>query len=164
MTSGRARHRRVWRIVLSAMVLPVLQWSVLAGVLAQDHEAAFDADLERIARETAVLRELPPLDDVDDVVLSAGELLAMMPQLMAEEIDPAEIEAQARALAALGLIPEGLDLFDLTVRMMGEQAMGFYDPLTDEMIVVAAAPGDLGIGEYFSAHEIVHALQDAHLD
>jgi hypothetical protein len=160
------------RLTLGALIRAALLVGALAligssgavGILAQETDAAFEAELERIARETAALRELPPLDDVDDVVLTAEELRAMMPDLMAEEMDPDQLAAQARALAALGLIPEGLDLLDLTVRMMGEQAMGFYDPLTDEMIVVAAAPGDLGIGEYFYAHEIGHALQDAHLD
>lgn len=148
----------------AGLLAAVLIAGGVASSLAQSGDATFAAELERIARETAELRELPPLADVDDVVLSGDELLAMMPALLAEEIDPAEAEEQSRALAALGLIPEEIDLFDLAVRMLGEQAMGFYDPLTDEMIVVAEGEGDLGIGEYFYAHEIVHALQDAYLD
>jgi hypothetical protein len=150
--------------VQATLLTAILIAGGVAGSLAQSDDAAFEADLARIARETAAVRELPPLDHVADVVISAEEMWAMMPDMMAEEIAPADAEAQARALAALGLIPEGIDLFDLAVRMMGEQAMGFYDPLTDEMIVVAAGEGELGIGEYFYAHEIVHALQDAHLD
>ena len=164
MRFARTPHTPFARIVSLALVLGVAIWGPIATGLAQTEDAAITAELERIARETAALRQLPPLANVNDVVLSADEMLAMMPELMAQDVDPSEIEAQARALAALGLIPAGLDLFDLTVRMMGEQAMGFYDPLTDEMIVVAADQRDLGIGEYFYAHEIVHTLQDAHLD
>jgi hypothetical protein len=48
------------------------------------------------------------------------------------------------------------------VRLLGEQVAGFYDPLTDEMIVVA--DGDFGAEAYYYAHEVVHALQDAYLD
>lgn len=129
---------------------------------ARGQDADLDVELDRIARETAAIRELPPLESVDDVMLSRDELLALMPELIAEESDPTELAAESRALAALGLLPAGLDLLDLTVRLMGEQAAGFYDPITDEMIVVSG--GDFGAEEYFYAHEIVHALQDAHLD
>ncbi len=129
-------------------------------VAAQD--AALTATLDRIALETAELRELPPLDGIDDVLLTRDELLAMMPELIAEESDPAELEAETRALVALGLLPEGTDLLDLTIRLMGDQAAGFYDPLTDEMFVLA--DGEFDGEEYYYSHEIVHALQDAHLD
>jgi hypothetical protein len=86
----------------------------------------------------------------------------MMPELIEEEIDAEDAAAQSRSLAALGLIPQGINLFDLTVRLMGEQAAGFYDPLTDEMLVLF--DGNLGVTEYFYSHEVIHALQDAHLD
>ena len=134
------------------------------GTLAQDQgeEVAVEADLDRIARETADLRGLPPLAEIDDVLVSQDELLAMMPKLIAEEFDAEAAAAQSRSLAALGLIPEGVDLFDLTMRLMGEQAAGFYDPITDEMLVLF--DGDLGVTEYFYSHEVIHALQDAHLD
>lgn len=131
-------------------------------VLAQTPTADLEPALDRIARETAAIRELPPLDDIDDVLLTQDELVAMMPGLLATDIDPEEIVAESRALAALGLIPPDLDLLDLMTRLLGEQAAGFYDPLTDEMIVVAQ--GDFDAEEYFYSHEVVHALQDAHLD
>jgi len=91
----------------------------------QSEDTALEAELERIARETAALRELPALQEVDDVVISRDDLLAMMPEVMAQEIDVEQAEADARAHAALGLLPEGLDLLDLAVGVMGEQAMGF---------------------------------------
>jgi hypothetical protein len=150
--------------------LALLLGTALGGSLPAIAQDANDANLEpelaanldRIARETAALRELPPLKEIDDVLLSPDELLATMPTLISEESDPEELAAQSRSLAALGLIPEGVDLLDLTIRLMGEQAAGYYDPITDEMIVVA--DGDFGAEEYFYAHEIIHALQDAHLD
>ena len=150
--------------VLLAIVLSFTTSGAAGGALAQDQEeeVALEADLDRIARETAALRELPPLDEIDDVLVSQDELLAMMPVLIAEEVDAEDAAAQSRSLAALGLIPEGINLLDLTVRLMGEQAAGFYDPLTDEMLVLY--DGNLGVTEYFYSHEVIHALQDAHLD
>jgi hypothetical protein len=149
---------------LITIVLSFTASGATGGTLAQDQgdEVGLETDLDRIARETADLRGLPPLAEIDDVLVSQDELLAMMPELIAEEIDSEDAAAQSRSLAALGLIPEGVDLLDLTVRLMGEQAAGFYDPITDEMLVLF--DGDLGVTEYFYSHEVIHALQDAHLD
>ncbi|MFN8591703.1 MAG: hypothetical protein U0031_09615 [Thermomicrobiales bacterium] len=135
---------------------------LVAPVVAQD--AALESELDRIAKETAEIRGLPPLAEIDDVFVTRDQLLAMMPGMIAEDLDPAEAKAQARALIALGLLPEGTDLYDLTVRLLGEQAAGFYDPRTDEMLVVSEGSDELGGEEYFYSHEVVHALQDANLD
>ncbi len=162
----RPAHAR-WSRIRGVAIICAIAGVVLAlpdGGHSQTEDAALELELERIARETAALRELPALQEIDDVVFSRDELLAMMPEVMAQEIDVEQAAAEARAYAALGLLPEGLDLLDLAVGVMGEQAMGFYDPLTDEMMVVTESPDSLGAGEYFYAHEIVHALQDAHLD
>ena len=152
------------RIALFATALLVMVGSGGGGALGQTADPAIEAELASIARETAALRELPPLERIDDVLMSREALQAMLPALIAQDLDPAEAEADARSLAAMGLIPEGIDLVDLSVRLMGEQAAGFYDPLTDEMLVVFEGEGELGIARYFYAHEIVHALQDAYLD
>jgi hypothetical protein len=133
-----------------------------AADTALELERDLEANLDRIAQETAELRELPPLAEINDVLISQDELLAMMPELIAEEITPEEAAAQSRSLAALGLIPAGTDLLDLTVRLMSEQVAGYYDPLSDEMRVLF--DGNPGLTEYFYAHEVIHALQDAYLD
>ena len=161
--------RKPLRQLVSAALLTIalsLTTSAALSALAQDAvdepTRELEGELDRIARETAEIRGLPPLAEIDDVLVSQDEMVAMMPELIAEEIVPADALAQARSLAALGLIPEGIDLLDLTTRLMGEQAAGFYDPLTDEMLVLF--DGNLGVTEYFYSHEVIHALQDAHLD
>jgi hypothetical protein len=156
------------RTALLTIALAVTSSAAIGDTFAQDEDAEtaleleLEADLDRIARETAELRELPPLAEIDDVLVSQDELLAMIPQLIAEEMTPEEAVAQSRSLAALGLIPAGTDLLDLTVRLMSEQAAGFYDPISDEMLVLF--DGNPGLTEYFYAHEVIHALQDAYLD
>jgi hypothetical protein len=152
------------RTALLTIALAVTSFGATAHALAQDEDAEIDleANLDRVAHETAEQRELPPLADIDDVLVSQDELLAMMPELIAEEMPPEEATAQSRSLTALGLIPAGTDLLDLTVRLMGEQVAGFYDPLSDEMLVLF--DGNPGLTEYFYSHEVIHALQDAYLD
>lgn len=157
----RTARKALTQLVIVAALLG-FSASTLVPPLTVAQDAALTATLDRIAQDTAELRELPPLDGIDDVLLSHDELLTMMPELIAEEIDPQEVRAETRALVALGLLPEGTDLLDLTIRLMGEQAAGFYDPLTDEMFVLA--DGEFDAEAYYYAHEIVHALQDAHLD
>ena len=158
------------RAALLTIALVATTCGASGDAFAQDEDAEtalelerdLEADLDRIAQETAELRELPPLAEIDDVLISQDELLARMPELIAEEITPEEAAAQSRSLAALGLIPAGTDLLDLTVRLMSEQVAGYYDPLSDEMLVLF--DGNPGLTEYFYAHEVIHALQDAHLD
>lgn len=157
----RPHHFRVTALSF-ALVLAIATVGFPVLTSAQTPTAEFEANLDRIARDTAAIRELPPLDTIDDVLLTQTELLAMMPELLATDLDPADIEGESRALAALGMIPANLDLLDLMTRLLGEQAAGFYDPLTGEMIVIA--DGDFDAEAYFYSHEVVHALQDAHLD
>ena len=145
------------------LLVIVLAW-LLAFHPARAQDATLGAELERIARETAAIRGLPPLTDLDDVLLSRDELLVRLPQLIAQDIDAEDAAAQSRSLAALGLLPDGTDLYDLTLRLIGEQAAGYYDPITDEMIVITDGDAELGAEEYFYAHENVHPLQDAHPD
>ncbi len=148
-------------VLVSALVASLL--APLSLVASADDDR-LEPELDRIATETANLRELPPLAEIDDVVITRAELEAMLPSLIAEDLEPEEVEADARALAALGLIPEGLDLVELDVKLLGEQAAGFYDPIKDEMFVISDNGDDLGAAEYFYSHEVVHALQDAYLD
>jgi hypothetical protein len=164
MTTRRGFVLSLARTALLPILLVVMTAGAIGGAVAQDDdvEAGLEANLDRIARETAEIRELPPLPEIDDVLVTQDELRAMMPALIAEEIDPEGAAAQSRSLAALGLIPAGTDLLDLTVRLMSEQAAGFYDPLDDEMLVLF--DGNPSLTEYFYAHEVIHALQDAHLD
>ena len=150
----------------AALMALVLTAGAIPGAQAQDAtplpNPALARQLGGIATETAEIRALEPLPEIDDVVLTRPELVQRLPDMISEELDPAELEDATRALMALGLLPEGSDLLDLTIRLLGEQVAGFYDPRTDEMIVVA--DGEFGAEAYYYAHEVVHALQDAYLD
>src|SRR4051794_39760565 len=149
-------------VVLAGTLITTLVAPLSFVAAAEDDR--LEPEFDRIATETATLRELPPLAEIDDVVITRAELEAMLPSLIAEDLDPEEVKAEARALAALGLIPGGLDLLDLDEKLLGEQAAGFYDPIKHEMFVVSDNGDKLGAAEYFYSHEVVHALQDAYLD
>ncbi|MFM8593138.1 MAG: hypothetical protein ACKOCK_01945 [Chloroflexota bacterium] len=140
----------------AAAILMLFPQSVLADEL--------EAKRDRIAAETAVLRMLPPLDEIDDALISTDELRERMPALIARDYPEAEALADQRILVALGLIPADYQLLQAYLDLLVSQVAGFYDPVTDEMYVISDT-GDFGGEDQFTyAHETVHALQDAAFD
>lgn len=158
----RRRSPSAWRASLAALTLATGLTGLAHAQEATPVDPALEQRLAEIARETAALRGLDPLDDIDDVVLTRAELQQRLPAILAQDLDPAELAAATRALVAIGLLPEGSDLQQLTLDLLGDQVAGFYDPLTDEMYVVR--DGAFSAEAYYYAHEVVHALQDAYLD
>lgn len=73
------------------------------------------------------------------------------------ELPPDELERLTLAYRLFGLIPDTLDLGKLFLDLYTEQIVGFYDPITDSLYVVAGA-ADLEV-RLIVAHELVHALQ-----
>jgi hypothetical protein len=73
------------------------------------------------------------------------------------ELPPEELERLSLAYRLFGLIPDTLDLGKLFLDLYTEQIVGFYDPITDSLYVVAGA-ADLEV-RLIVAHELVHALQ-----
>jgi hypothetical protein len=91
------------------------------------------------------------------------------------QIDDEELEHARVFYVAIGLLPEGLDVRALLLRVMGEQIVGFYDPERGTMVMREDVARDLralrsagrSIEGSESAmvlvHEYVHALQDQDL-
>ena len=72
------------------------------------------------------------------------------------------IEHDQRALAQLGLLPEGTNLLESLLDLLEEQAGGYYDPETDTFYVLDDIPD--GTAPILIAHELTHALDDQHFD
>lgn len=79
-----------------------------------------------------------------------------------EEMPPEELNGIRSAYAALGLVPDTLNLERLLLDLYTEQVAGFYDPKTEAFYMVEGTPPDLLRPTL--AHELVHALQDQHTD
>ena len=67
-------------------------------------------------------------------------------------------------MVALGLIPEGTDLFGTTLEEQASGIVGYYDPDTKEMVLISDSGGSDALAQITYAHEFVHALQDQHFD
>ncbi len=63
----------------------------------------------------------------------------------------------------LGLLPPGFDLLASVLDLLEEQALGYYDPGSDQLTMVegqASSP----LAPMLVAHELTHALDDQHFD
>ena len=79
------------------------------------------------------------------------------------ETTPAEqLRGEEAAYKLFGLIPDSMDLRRFLLELLTEQIVGYYDPATKVLYVVADAPADItGIT---ITHELVHALQDQYVN
>jgi hypothetical protein len=119
-----------------------------------------------IAEEMASIRRLELLEPLNIEVQSRDQLREFLVNDMAVNYPEADQEADLRTMVVFGLIEPGTDLGDLQVDLLGDQILGYYDPETDEMVVVLTNDGEelSAIDEITFAHETVHALQDQHFD
>lgn len=72
-----------------------------------------------------------------------------------------QVAGQEAVYRVLGMIPDTLDLSKLLQRLLEEQIVGYYDPVTKVLYVVDGAP-ELLLKQTVS-HELVHALQDQYV-
>lgn len=127
--------------------------------------AAQNTEYERITQEMAELRDLELLEPLDIEMQTRAELREWL--LESAEGAPVEEEEYAeRVLTFLGFIEPDTDISELETAILGEQIAGYYDPETNEMVVVRSNEGDelSANDELTFAHEAVHALQDQHFD
>lgn len=169
-----ARRRRL--TVFVAMLLASLPGAGCDGAQQADVPGARDSaavtdsgsppDLAAIARELMPrLERLSGLDRVSTLRLRTQDREAARQyviQRLDSEMPPAEREGIRRVYAALGLIPDTLDLDGLLTDLYTEQVLGYYDPDTKTMWVIEGA--DPEAVRSVLAHELVHALQDQHTD
>ena len=121
-------------------------------------EAMVDSILPALERLSG-LEQLEPLRMARQ---ERDEVRAYVESQLARELPPERLNAMRITYSALGLLPDTLDLRALLLDLYTEQVVGYYDAETDRLYVVANVPSDAL--EPVLAHELVHALQDQHID
>ncbi len=79
-----------------------------------------------------------------------------------DDEDIADTELDGEVLGSLGLVPVGTDLVEVTTKSLEIGVVGFYDPISKEL-VVRGSELDLFV-ELVIVHELVHAHDDQWLD
>lgn len=111
----------------------------------------------RIEKEAGIRFKAPPAV----AERTRDEVAVFVRQQLASERARRQVAGQEAAYRILGLVPDTLRLDALLQRLLEEQVVGYYDPRTDTLFVVAGAPKALL--EQTVAHELVHALQDQYV-
>lgn len=120
-----------------------IDWAVLgAGILEQVSDY----------RGLDVLGEVPI--ETADAEAARTYTMERLFSLSSEE----ELQAQARVAKLLGLLAPQVDLLELVVTFVQDQAGGFYDPVRGQIFVLPGFSGALA--RAVLAHELTHALDD----
>jgi hypothetical protein len=124
--------------------------------------ASFDAVAlyRQIEDDVIALRGLPAKQRLEPTLLDDAQLRVRIEAQFRAENPPAEIAASQATLVAMGLLPAGTSLADLYVNLLGSQVVGYYDPATKQIYVVARTGRIGAIEKVTFAHEFTHALQD----
>jgi hypothetical protein len=123
-------------------------------------EEELEAAVAEISDFVAAERGLEFLTPVDVELQGEGEFQDRLLEDFDEDAD--QLRETEVFLEGLGLVEPDVDLVESMRALLGMGVVGFYDPETDELVVRGAA-----LTPYVRttiAHELVHALDDQHLD
>lgn len=121
-------------------------------------EALVDSLVPGLERLSGLERREP----LQMAMQSRDEARAYIERQMEKEMPPERINALRTSYAALGLMPDTLDLHALLLELYTEQVIGYYDPETDRLYVIEGV--DREMLRPVLVHELVHALQDQHVN
>lgn len=117
-----------------------------------------------IRKDVEAIRGLEPTADVDPVTIDEAQLRTNLTAEFDSENTATDLKFSEETLIALGLLPAGSSLRDLTLDFQGSNVAGYYSPDKDELFVVSRS-GGLGPAEEVTySHEFTHQLQDQHFD
>ncbi|MAE93773.1 MAG: hypothetical protein CL910_03855 [Deltaproteobacteria bacterium] len=126
---------------------------------------------ERLAPFTARVEAARGLSfgrPVRGFLLPPDRLAAELEREMRRLVDPEQWGRQEALVRALGLIPEGVDLWEELLALQGDAVVGYYANVGDRLVVALRPRGDPeavlddpAISDIL-VHELAHALQARH--
>jgi hypothetical protein len=120
------------------------------------------AEIRQAVEQT---RGLQATGAVDPVTIDPEQARANLEAEFDAEYTPDELADTDDVLIALGLLPPGSSIRELTLDLQEGQVAGYYSPDKDQLFVVRRSGDDLGaIARVTYAHEFTHQLQDQHFE
>jgi hypothetical protein len=163
------RYRRATAAfaIASALAFAGCAYSLISGGKVNETQAS------KVEQGIQKIRELSFKQHVPVVLKTPNEVEQMVIADLQRDFTDAQMDADGKAGAMLGLYPPGIDLKAATVKLLKSQIAGFYDPHEKEMVLVEGATPvpvtdrvlefvvqrDL-VNDMLLAHELTHALQD----
>lgn len=112
----------------------------------------------QIEKETGLRFTTPPRLEVR----SKAQVREFVEEQFNDERAARELAGAEAVYRRFGLLPDTMDLRAFMLDLLTEQVAGYYDPETKILYVVEGANAE--IARITVAHELVHALQDQHLN
>lgn len=131
---------------------------------ADEIEDPYAAERAAIEANVVAIRGLEPKESVDPVSLTQAELRQRLEEDFLEDYGPEEARQDAIALSAFDFMPADYDLYGFILDLLTEQIAGYYDPETDEFVIISDDDEFDALEQVTHAHEYVHALQDQYYD
>ena len=125
-----------------------------------EEQAAAAAQRTAIEHDVANLRGLPFLRKVSYREIPRSQLPEILQQKLAQQVNDQELGGSAVALAALGLLPGGVDLKKTYLALLREQVGAFYDQHSQELFTFSGQSLNNTQNRVILAHELTHALED----
>ena len=135
-------------------------WTELPGI--EDLPQSVQDELLELVRATEELRGLRFVDPPMISLVSEAELETRVRESISEQAE--DFPADEALYKLLGLLEPGTDLETLLSDLYGEQAAGFYDGETGELVVPIRAVGFTITQKVVMVHELTHALTDQHFE
>ena len=133
----------------------------------RDDAAVDDDDLEpvvyRSMARVEVIRDRTFEDDVPVDVISREEFRNENDELFADVTGDERLQENVN-YETLFMVDRETDAVDAAEGLYGGNVAGYYDPETDEIVLVSDSPETPEVNEAILGHELVHALQDQHFD
>jgi hypothetical protein len=117
---------------------------------------------DEMARNVARLRGLEPKAPISKGVKDRAEIAQYLNERIQKEYDPKQLQLEGKVLQKLGLIPATVDYRELSIRLLTDQAAGFYDEDKKAYFIASWLPVDEQ--KPTMIHELTHALQDQYFD
>src|ERR1044072_969332 len=144
-SEGSAMSKKIGarNLLLAACVSAFVAAALLAGAgagatqrtkpaVVNPKTAAVREATAEVLKETSELRKLPVLRQVRSGAQSREEIEQMLGRNLSESVTPAEMRASEMTLKKLGMVPADFQLRPFLIKLLTEQAGGYYDPKTQE--------------------------------
>ena len=125
---------------------------------------AFAAERAEIEANVVEIRALRPKESVIPSMLTTTQLRQRLEEEFAEDYGPEEARQDAITLSAFDFLSPDFDIYNFILDLYTEEIAGFYDPESDEFVIIGDDEEFDTIEQWTHAHEYVHALQDQHYD
>jgi len=123
-----------------------------------------DAARSIIEDNVAHVRGLEPLDAVVVTLLNRDELRQRIEGELLADYTPQKARTDAIVMSAFDFFSRDYDLYGFILDLLTEEIAGYYDPETDEFVLIDEDEEFSVLEKLTHAHEYVHALQDQHFN